>query len=209
MESIHKSIHRLFGSFKNGNAVRAVVQYAMVAVLCFNTSVGISQPVSSSVKVECLLDIARMNLNVTENPLGSNWGEEIKYYLSYCNLKTPNPWCAAFVCYCLSNVGCDISHPKFGLVAMWSKNEWAANVVIDSRKSGVNISPSDVKPGDIFTIYYSNLKRDGHIGIVEKIEGGKLVTIEGNTNSGGSREGIGVYRRTRSLNSISKILRFL
>jgi len=209
MESIHKSIHGMLGGFKDGNAVRAIVQFALVAILLNYPTLGLSQPVSSSVKVECLLDIARMNIGVHEQPKGSNWGEEIKCYLSYCNLKTPNPWCAAFVCYCLSNVGCDISHPKFGLVAMWSKNEWKANVVVDSRKSGVNISASDVRAGDIFTIYYSNLKRDGHIGIVERIEGNKIVTIEGNTNDGGSREGVGVYRRTRSLNSLSKILRFL
>jgi hypothetical protein len=35
----------------------------------------------------------------------------------------------------------------------------------------------------------------GHTGLVERTSGGKLVTIEGNTNVGGSREGIGVFRR--------------
>ena len=35
----------------------------------------------------------------------------------------------------------------------------------------------------------------GHTGLVESIEGGRLITLEGNTNDGGSREGVGVFRR--------------
>ena len=206
MESIFKSIYRLLGSFKNGYAVRAIVQHSLVAVLCFNTSIAFPKPVSS--RVDCFLDIARMNIGVQEIPIGSNWGIYVRQYLSYVNLRTPNPWCAAFVAYCLDNVGCDVMHPKHGLVANWSRGEWAQYVVKDSRKSGVNISPDDIRPGDVFTIYYSNLKRDGHIGIVERVEGGKIITIEGNTNDGGSRDGIGVYRRSRSINSISKLLRY-
>jgi len=45
----------------------------------------------------------------------------------------------------------------------------------------------------------------GHTGIVEKVNGGFLTTIEGNTNDGGSREGIGVFRRTgRKIKDINK-----
>ena len=39
--------------------------------------------------------------------------------------------------------------------------------------------------------------RVAHVGLVEKSEGDWLVTIEGNTNGGGSRDGDGVYRRRR------------
>lgn len=35
----------------------------------------------------------------------------------------------------------------------------------------------------------------GHTGLVEAIDGGRLITLEGNTNDGGSREGVGVFRR--------------
>jgi hypothetical protein len=47
----------------------------------------------------------------------------------------------------------------------------------------------------------------GHTGIVEKIEGGALVTVEGNTNAAGSREGTAVLRKTSrrvSADSINK-----
>ena len=46
----------------------------------------------------------------------------------------------------------------------------------------------------IFIIGTSSGK--GHTGLVEKISGSLLTTIEGNTNDNGSREGIGVFRRT-------------
>ena len=35
----------------------------------------------------------------------------------------------------------------------------------------------------------------GHVGIVKEVNGVVLTTIEGNTNDGGSREGIGVFER--------------
>ena len=63
--------------------------------------------------------------------------------------------------------------------------------------------PSKVKPGMIFII--STGDGTGHTGLVESVSGGKLVTIEGNTNDDGSREGIGVFRRTgRSIDSINR-----
>ena len=44
----------------------------------------------------------------------------------------------------------------------------------------------------------------GHTGIVESVSGGFINTIEGNTNESGSRNGIGVFKRQRKINSINK-----
>jgi hypothetical protein len=33
------------------------------------------------------------------------------------------------------------------------------------------------------------------MGFIEKVEGERLTTLEGNSNLGGSREGVGVFRR--------------
>lgn len=60
-----------------------------------------------------------------------------------------------------------------------------------------------MQPGFIFIMDFGG--GVGHTGLVEKVLNGHLVTIEGNTNDGGSREGIGVFRRTgRKLASINK-----
>lgn len=53
-----------------------------------------------------------------------------------------------------------------------------------------------------FGVYFQSLKRVGHTGLVEKISGDFAVTIEGNTNNGGSRDGDGVYRRRRLLSTL-------
>lgn len=39
----------------------------------------------------------------------------------------------------------------------------------------------------------------GHVGIFTQFEGGKMITIEGNTNDNGSRDGDGVYKKNRTL----------
>ena len=63
--------------------------------------------------------------------------------------------------------------------------------------------PRRVKPGMVFII--STGGGHGHTGLVVRVVGNQLETIEGNTNDGGSREGIGVFRRTaRTIASINR-----
>ena len=42
----------------------------------------------------------------------------------------------------------------------------------------------------------------GHTGLIERVAGGLLFTIEGNTDASRPREGGGVYRLTRKLADI-------
>jgi hypothetical protein len=51
-----------------------------------------------------------------------------------------------------------------------------------------------VCPGHVFLLGTAGGR--GHMGLVEKVESGKLITIEGNTNEQGGSEGIGVFRRS-------------
>ena len=45
----------------------------------------------------------------------------------------------------------------------------------------------------------------GHTGFIERIDGGLLTTIEGNTNNSGGREGAGIFRRkSRTITSINQ-----
>jgi hypothetical protein len=90
---------------------------------------------------------------------------------------------------------------------------WFVVAVIHSLEGDLNFSthlhsdgkenPELVKPGMLFIM--STGGGNGHTGIVEKVIGGRLVTIEGNTSDAGSREGIGVFRRdARKIASINK-----
>ena len=62
--------------------------------------------------------------------------------------------------------------------------------------------PGMLRPGMVLTMDYGG--GAGHTGFVEKVSGGLVTTIEGNTNAGGSREGGGVYRLERKIVSINK-----
>lgn len=56
------------------------------------------------------------------------------------------------------------------------------------------------KPGDLIVFDFNGNDSGDHIGIVEKVEGGRLYSIEGNTSSGCENDnGDGVYRKSRGL----------
>jgi hypothetical protein len=46
------------------------------------------------------------------------------------------------------------------------------------------------------------------VGLCEKLSNGVMITIEGNTNEMGSREGDGVYKKRRYLRTIYKVARW-
>ncbi len=62
--------------------------------------------------------------------------------------------------------------------------------------------------GDVFGIYFQEKKRIAHVGFVDQWDGTWVVTVEGNTNMSGSREGDGVYRKRRLVGSIYKVARY-
>jgi hypothetical protein len=85
---------------------------------------------------------------------------------------------------------------------LWNRARRAQGVQILLHDDALN-DPSKVKPGMIFAI--STGGGYGHVGFVAQVIGNRLETIEGNTNDGGSREGIGVFRRTgRTIDSINR-----
>ncbi len=55
------------------------------------------------------------------------------------------------------------------------------------------------------SLFYRPGEGLGHSGLVMEVKNGRLVTIEGNTNDNGSRNGIGVFKRdARKISSINK-----
>jgi len=138
------------------------------------------------------LKVAVSQLGVMEKPLGSNRGPEVDKYLASVGLGPGQFWCMAFVYYCFNKAAekLDRNNPlvKTGhCMTHW--NSTNGKKIIASN--AVN-NPSLVKPGQIFIINTGG--SSGHTGIVEKLEGGFLHTIEGNSNTSGSRNGIGVFR---------------
>jgi hypothetical protein len=140
-----------------------------------------------------VISFARSTIGIKE-ATGKNDGEEVEEILKSVGLEgTGAPWCAAYVVW-VGDSALGRDHNPY------PRSAWSPDFVKDpSWNRGRGRLPSEA---DAFGIYFQKLKRVGHTGLVEKIDGDFAVTIEGNTNNGGSRDGDGVYRRRRLLSSI-------
>lgn len=156
---------------------------------------------------ERLLAFAREEVGVLEE--SPNSGDRIRWYQSATALSPGAwPWCAAFVAQCL-NLAIDAAGPvdlntearrhnwRCRSARAYDWEQWAA-----ARGLQILDENAPLRPGDIVTFDFS------HIGIVESESGPhRVITIEGNTNADGSREGDGVYRRTRKRTLIRRVIR--
>ncbi len=95
-----------------------------------------------------------------------------------------------------------VANPRTG----WSPDLFKNKKVIWDRSKLLKGTPGRA---DIFAIYFANKGRIAHTGFIDSSNGDWLITIEGNTNSVGSREGDGVYRKRRTARSIYKVARYL
>jgi hypothetical protein len=57
----------------------------------------------------------------------------------------------------------------------------------------------------VFGLYYKDKGRIAHCGFIDQWSADWVVTVEGNTNEEGSREGDGVYRKRRLRNSLYSV----
>ena len=145
------------------------------------------------------LDVAVSQLGVLEVPPGSNRGPQVDQYVLSVGLNPAdaNPWCAAFVYFCFNEAAGKLSRPNPVIRTGSVMEHWdlaAARGVSRVLQQNAFANPALVKPGQIFILATGG--GHGHTGVVEEVTAGKLVTIEGNTNPGGSPEGIGVFRRS-------------
>jgi len=140
--------------------------------------------------VDTLIEIAESQLGVHER--SKNSGPEIDQYLEFVGLGPGYPWCAAFGCWGIHETVKRGYPTNFkysaGVLAMWRAN-----------------APYRVpapKRGDLFIMDFG--KGKGHTGIVKAVEGYRIITIEGNSNLWGSREGTHVLQNSRDRASINK-----
>jgi hypothetical protein len=157
-----------------------------------------------------LATIAESQVGVRES--GRNSGEAIRKYQQSTSLDPDRwPWCAAFVDWCIQEwlkddevvawLGLKARTPEewrpktalaYGFLN-WSKERPNTTKVIDRAEQA--------RPGDIVMYTFS------HVGIVVSDNSKSIQTVEGNTNGEGSREGDGVYFKTRSRSLVRSYVR--
>jgi hypothetical protein len=147
-----------------------------------------------------VVKLAGDEVGVLEVPPGSNRGPRVDEYLRAVGLDPGAgsfAWCAAFVYWCFERAarGLGRTNPlprTAGVLEHWRRAGKAG--VTRLAAADATADPGRVRPGMVFVLDLG--AGLGHTGLVESVQGGRLVTLEGNTNDGGSREGIGVFRRT-------------
>lgn len=113
---------------------------------------------------------ARSKLGHYREEFGRNTGRELDVLEAKFNLRG-EPWCAMFATTALvvGGVSRDCRTPRVKDI-----NTWAAGGSHGFQK-GFRATP---QPGDLITF------GDDHVGIVEKVNGEQVTTIEGNTSAG-------------------------
>jgi hypothetical protein len=137
---------------------------------------------------------------------GRNDGKQVEAFQAVTGNRKGDAWCASFVAACLRWSKLTTWRNGNGAARSWFK---AADVVYDRNVHGVkNFVKLAAKRGNTGSLFYAKLNRIGHIFFIENMsrDGQYVITVEGNTNNGLSREGDGVYslrRRVRNIYSVS------
>lgn len=151
----------------------------------YRTSEGNSSDVRG-----CVTSVFQSQLG-TREATGQNDGTAVEMYLQSVGLGKGYAWCGAFVHWALRE--CLSPDQIRAFLPRPSAYAWTPNFVANEHY--LTTTP---QPGDLITLYYASKKRVGHVGFVENYtSGSKVITVEGNTNEAGSREGDGVYRKYR------------
>ncbi|HET8758546.1 MAG TPA: CHAP domain-containing protein, partial [Solirubrobacteraceae bacterium] len=134
---------------------------------------------------------ARKHLNVREDAGRPNRGRMIDKWNTATGipLNSQAYWCGAFVNACLTAAGLPPDHvlaycPSIENRAKAGTGGWSWQ--------------SKPRPGDLALFTHGGVA--GHVGLVERVEGSTVITIEGNTSPNGTtNNGYGVFRRRRPL----------
>jgi hypothetical protein len=127
---------------------------------------------------DCIVEAARGFIGIQEQ--GANRGAGVEAIQAEAGIPRGAPWCQAMVL---------VAHKRCGVVHSMDGRAVSAcppNKVV-----------KEARPGDVICISWNGNRID-HSGIVEKDEGQRYVTIEGNTSDPQKVRAEGVYRKFRS-----------
>ncbi len=143
--------------------------------------------------------------HVREVPRNSNRGPEVDDYLQCAGCPPGNSWCCAFVYWCVNEAAKELGRRNPMVKTPGCLDHWQRAVARGASRFTTARALGDhslVRPGLIFVMDHGG--GFGHTGFVERVDGGMLTTLEGNTDASKSREGCGVYRLTRKIADVNK-----
>lgn len=136
--------------------------------------------------VATLIRIAKAEVGYHEGRSGGSWNNKQKYSAAVPGLAWSNgqAWCATFVSWCAMKAGVAALFPRTASTdagASWfkSRHQWSEYPAVGAQ------------------VFYGHSGDMNHTGIVYGYDANYIYTVEGNTNTSGSREGDGVYLKKR------------
>jgi hypothetical protein len=153
-------------------------------------TVFLERPIANNPR-QHFLDTMKHYIGRREENL-SNRGPEIDQFFNGCSVGPGNPWCACVMNYGVEAVGYEGPEE----LSAWSPAWFPYDKVTWDATKNFN---QPLRPADMFAIYFKTLGRIGHVGaVVEELPNNWVMTIEGNTNEKGGRDGyIFIYRLRR------------
>ena len=156
-----------------------------------------------------IVKIATAEIGV-EEVNGSNCGPRVDQYkaATWLNPKQSWPWCAAFVCWVVQEAMVatgtkqtkGFNRPR--TAGAYDMERWS----LDQDSSTWTKKPhrNDIEAGDIVVFKFS------HIGfaVSSPDKAGYVMTVEGNTDGQGTREGGAALRKRRHVSQIRSRIRF-
>ena len=186
------------------------------------TAMGYGRPAAAAVTgvvtVDALIATAEheADLQVREEG-GMNRGAKVEEYQRAGGLGPGDPWCAAFVAWCVMKSRQLDKPPTWcsgSAITTWHKGSKRAGDA--STTPNAPDYKSKVQPGWVWvrakdpkgaSDALRGLWVQGHCGIVVAVDSVGFYTVEGNTNSAGSRDGDGVYRKLHRWSDLAQIAR--
>lgn len=174
--------------------VKIFISLLLGLILCLGTSGNCTEliPPDSLSKREQVVLLYRSQIGVRE--VGKNAGQQVEAYLASTGLGKGYAWCGAFVTWVIKSVGLSLPQGP----------AWAPSWFVKGKR----IKHEMAQAGDVFGIWFKNKNRIAHVGFIDENwmnSSNLILTVEGNTNEAGSREGDGVYRKRRLKKQIYQI----
>lgn len=137
------------------------------------------------VTAEQIMDIARAELGYREFPAGSNMTK----YGAWFGFNG-QPWCMMFVQWVFHMAGADDMLP--------TKTASCGALMRAAENRGLLVF-GDYRVGDIPIFDFPGGAATDHCGLIDAVENGRVICIEGNTTQGNDANGGQVQRRPREL----------
>ena len=200
-KEVVKAVQKLLGISADG-ADGPVTWNAMLAKLSTKEPVVFGGSIP-----EKMVLLAREEIGVSEVD-GTNCGPRVDEYKAATWLDADKgwPWCAAFICWLIKEA---IEEDVKGFqrprtAGAWDFENWAKK----ESAHGVELrkpTNEDIKAGDIVIFTFCHIA----LAVKDIDPSGYVITIEGNTNGAGSREGGSVLEKKRHVSKIRSRIRIL